>query len=1017
MAFLQFFAYILSKIYFYALIINSIIIITNHIIPMKKTVSALVCAIAATVSCSVAVQAATSEELASVLLTEKSLPITFTDDEVYPWAISKDSTFVQSSNNTRQTHAILTATFTIDKLSKFSYSRNLNYSGSYHDFRCNIDGVECDLTNSETNWGSRYTVLEPGTHTITWRYNRFDYSGTYYVGIKDVELSDAWIEVDVTTPGTLGVEVLYKVNTLQDVELLRVTGALNADDMASLKQMSNLCAADLSGATCGSIPASGFANMARLSTLILPEGVTSIGANAFESSNIQSINIPASVTSIGSRAFYASRLSEILFADNSSLTTICDYAFASCRWLREFEMPNSVTTLSYANNYYGEKNAYTFSDCTRLKRLVMSDAITYIPGYTCNNDKALTELHLPSNLQHIGERAFYNANALAELVLPENLRTIDTYAFYGLKSCQSVAIPLRATSLGNQAFASGSGITHVELPSNVSTYDNTFYDCPNIKTVVCRSATPPAIKNDPFPSLTKGDVTLKAPAFAVVNYKLDSYWYQFGNIEEMDAESDPGYWNISGSLMLTNNRRIEGTPDIDLGYGARLTVGGSAPMTLGTFNIYTSETNPSCILNTCEAFTADELNVYFSVSANTWYFITPMADIELADVTVSSTESFVFRYYDGASRAATGTGSSWRNVTEPTLKAGQGYIFQCNTAGVVKFPIAAAAQPQLLGIETADIALAENASDNAANAGWNYVGNPYPCYYDIYHLDFTAPITVWDSSSKTYKAYSITDDNYVLRPMQAFFVQKPDGVASIPMHAAGKQLSATITERPADAKTAAYGAKRSRLLFNMEITDGTLTDGTRVVLNDNASMTYETNCDAAKFMSLNNAVPQIYTIDTEGNSLAINERPLANGSVQLGVYIPLANTQYTLSASRSDGRLMLRDLLANTTTDLSAESYTFTSDMAGMIHDRFMIEIGYATPAGIDAVDVDAVTVTSAAGSVEVNAPAGTAISVYTAAGALVCGHTSTGDTIRMELPAGIYIVKAGEASYKTVVR
>ena len=56
-------------------------------------------------------------------------------------------------------------------------------------------------------------------------------------------------------------------------------------------------------------------------------------------------------------------------------------------------------------------------------------------------------------------------------------------------------------------------------------------------------------------------------------------------------------------------------------------------------------------------------------------------------------------------------------------------------------------------------------------------------------MDFTAPITVWTGS--TYKAYSIVDDNYVLRPMESFFVQKPDEIDNIIFHKEGRQFTSS----------------------------------------------------------------------------------------------------------------------------------------------------------------------------------------------------------------------------------
>ena len=318
---------------------------------------------------------------------------------------------------------------------------------------------------------------------------------------------------------------------------------------------------------------------------------------------------------------------------------------------------------------------------------------------------------------------------------------------------------------------------------------------------------------------------------------------------------------------------MNGKPDIDLYFGGQFTVGGNAPMETGLFNLYVSESNPGRLLNTCEAMTADSINCYFSVDSEKWYFITPLHDVDLTKVTVSNGASYVFRYYDGSSRATNGTGNSWRNVDNGKLTAGQGYIFRCNANAVVSFPAEASVHAQVFN--TDDVIIALNAFEAAASANksWNFVGNPYPCYYDIYYMDFTAPITVWTGS--TYKAYSIVDDNFVLRPMQSFFVQKPDAVDNIVFHKEGRQLTTSINHDAALARAFRTPAKAttavSRRFFNLQMIGDEMEDETRLVINDNASLGYEIERDASKFMSFEPNVPQIFTLDGEGNGLLLSD--------------------------------------------------------------------------------------------------------------------------------------------------
>lgn len=80
--------------------------------------------------------------------------------------------------------------------------------------------------------------------------------GTEVVAPGETETPEVeWIEVKLEAAGTLGVEVLYKVDKLEDVVNLRVSGPLNAQDWATLKNMSPV-RLDLSNASATSIPQS-----------------------------------------------------------------------------------------------------------------------------------------------------------------------------------------------------------------------------------------------------------------------------------------------------------------------------------------------------------------------------------------------------------------------------------------------------------------------------------------------------------------------------------------------------------------------------------------------------------------------------------------------------------------------------------------------------------------------------------------------------------------------------------------
>ena len=968
--------------------------------------------------------------LESTVLTEKSQPLTFSNDGEWPWTI--EDGYIQSSNYwNKNTVSMFSTSFTITEPSKFSFwsstyfynsdGNSYSYDGfQYFDFRINGERY----MGRENGSGTTSVMLEPGEYTMEWCDSIYNTTSTVLSRVKNIELHSNWIDVEVSTPGSLGVEILYKVNVLNDVELLKVKGTINETDWTTIKNCKNLVGIDLTEAKFENLPDYAFDGMSRVSSVKLPEGVKTIGSYAFRGTQLLNIDIPSSVTDIGSYAFYQTRVRTVNFKEDSQLLTIGAYAFYQCTSLKEFIMPDGVVTLGkksgssyysdwlYDGNYYSFYYSNIFDGCTSLTKIHFSDALKVIPNSTCDECTKLSEVTLPKNVESIEPYAFYKTSNLRNITIPESTRNIYIHAFQE-SGIDSISLPLKLSHLSEYAFQNCDNLKYIELPSYIGNYENQFYDCNGIEKVVSHSATPPTISKDPFSNgNSKKDITLVVPSFAVVNYKLDTYWMQFGSIVEGD---DIDYWKITSELSLTNNRRMDGKPDIDLYYGGKLRVGGNAPMESGVMNYYISESNPGQLINDCQAMASDSITSIFSVDANTWYFLTPVHDVDLTKVTHSANASYVFRYYDGESRGTNGTGNSWKNVDTGKLLAGQGYIFQCNASGFLSMPADAAGHLQILNTEDVTKALNAYESTASANKSWNYVGNPYPSYYDIYYMDFTAPITVWTGS--TYKAYSIVDDDCVLRPMQSFFVQKPDEIDKIVFHKEGRQFTSTVSRASYAPQRAKSTEGAYRYLFDIQISnEEDMIDETRVVINDKALCAYEIEKDASKFMSMENGVPQIFTLDKEGNTYAINERPAEDGNVALG-YCAAKSGFYTISIVKAAGEVLLYDKKMDKTIDLTTQDYTFYSDATeGVDNTRFTLIFGNMTPTGITSTNNASTSVVASSGCITINGAEGQNVMVFTADGRSVFSGTLKNDALRVDVANGAYIVKVGNSAVKTVV-
>ena len=170
-----------------------------------------------------------------------------------------------------------------------------------------------------------------------------------------------------------------------------------------------------------------------LKTVVI-NGGDSIGDGAFRGCNsLTSIVIPDSVTTIGDEAFYScDSLTSIVIPD--SVTTIGGGAFAYCDSLTSITIPDSVTTIGN----------YAFDGCDSLASIVIPDSVTTIGDYAFFDCESLTSIVIPDSVTTIGSCAFSGCDLLASIVIPDSVTTIGDYAFY---DCISLTIYCEAESM------------------------------------------------------------------------------------------------------------------------------------------------------------------------------------------------------------------------------------------------------------------------------------------------------------------------------------------------------------------------------------------------------------------------------------------------------------------------------------------------------------------------------------------------------------------------------------------
>lgn len=198
-----------------------------------------------------------------------------------------------------------------------------------------------------------------------------------------------------------------------------------------------------------------------ITTLIVKEGVTSIGDYAFLGCyKISNISFPNSLTSIGYSAFDpCSGLTEITLPEN--LIYLEGYSLTSGNF-SSISIPIGITSI--------EK--YTFANCKKLKSVSLPDTLTSIGEGTFNQCTSLDSFNIPKNVVDIGRYAFWNCTSLKHIEIPSGIPQINEGTFDNCSSLKSISIPSSVVSIGESAFYGCNSLEDVYFSGTQSQWEN-----------------------------------------------------------------------------------------------------------------------------------------------------------------------------------------------------------------------------------------------------------------------------------------------------------------------------------------------------------------------------------------------------------------------------------------------------------------------------------------------------------------------------------------------------------------
>lgn len=331
-----------------------------------------------------------------------------------------------------------------------------------------------------------------------------------------------------------------------------------------------------------------------LSSLILEEGVETIGAGAFENcTSLTEVNFPDSYNNVmtGGEApggcfnnctslkkftnFKPEVVPGTMFSNCTALESakfmeptriISSGAVAGCPNLKEIVIPSTVIEAYNIGPYEGGVDLVRFDDSDRPMMIYRSDiwqgtahkvyfGRTFSfenqsdwshTGYTPFNNYVMGEsVEFGPLVTSIFAKQLNENDKLKEVIIGPGVKYIGWYSIGNCKSLEEIVIPCNVEEIAEYAFAGSDNLKRIIFETAEADYNTraegstlkigaNAFTSPNIEEIVIRGETVPEIDANAFTSVDFEKVSITVPAGTKEQFDEHPVWQHFTNIKVND---------------------------------------------------------------------------------------------------------------------------------------------------------------------------------------------------------------------------------------------------------------------------------------------------------------------------------------------------------------------------------------------------------------------------------------------------------------------------------------------------